>query len=153
LLILAAYVVYNHVHTNTVKTTGLSNYSFNENFTCTTGTASVINAQVNSFISSYQKHQYGSLFVYSYGASPPDAMEAGSITCHRLVTRGGVIYDSEYSYADASPNSLLTIATCKLSYLLDTKSLATVTANCSDAINPIHMEISEAFNLDGSITP
>jgi hypothetical protein len=149
-LVLAGYVVYSHIHTNTVKTNGLSDYSFNENFTCSTNTTSVVNAQVSSFISSYQKHQFGSLMVYSYGASPPGSIEAGSITCHKLITRKGVVYDSEYSYADTSPNSLLTIATCTL---LNTNTPTKATASCSNAIDPIHIVISETFNLDGSIVP
>jgi hypothetical protein len=146
LLVLTSYVVYIHVHKNTIKTTGLSDYSFNENFNCGTNSASVVTAQVGSFITAYQKRQYGSLMVLdTYGTTAMDF----SATCHRLITRNGIVYDSEYSYADASPNSLLTIATCKL----DIKTATTATANCSNAINPIHTDVSETFSLDSPIVP
>ena len=119
---LATYVIYSHFHNNTSATSESSNFNLTGSFNC--GPA-ITTAQIRSFIAAYQKGTRGSLLVIdSHGTS---AMNFYA-TCHSLITRNGKIYNSEYSYGDASPIGPLTISTCSLSI----KNAVTATADCSD---------------------
>jgi hypothetical protein len=84
-----------------------TNYS--PKFSCGDGTVS--QANINSFVDAYKKGQTSSVKVLAvYGTS---AMEFYA-TCHNLVTRHGVIYNSEFSYADAAPPEPVAYSTCAL---------------------------------------
>ncbi len=84
-------------------------HHYSANFDC--GDGRVPQSEIESFIVAHQTGGRASLKILAV-----DGMTAMDFraTCHSLVTDHKKLYNSQYSYADASPISPITTSTCSL---------------------------------------